>query len=197
MLMYGNWQKCFLLIASYKFQYLTEWSFKCGVITLLLLLLNLVILQFLIGVSLSEPHTSRSLSSFCTSHIHTVRAIKYDWQAIQVLWMFRMPCVWTVRMMKYDWQAIQALWTFCMSHVWTVSVERSIKWGKRGLDEQEKMTDLKERETNVERQTRLVNLCCCLHISVMVLHIVWLGKEWMIEIDMQSTTKDEGWEYLQ
>ena len=49
------------------------------------------------------------------------------------------------------------------------------------------MTDLKEREPNEERQTRLVNLCCCHHILVMALHIDWLGEKQMIEIDMQSS----------
>ena len=48
------------------------------------------------------------------------------------------------------------------------------------------MTDVKERETNDERQTRLVNLCHHLQIFVMALHINWLGEERMIEIDMQS-----------
>ena len=33
---------------------------------------------------------------------------------------------------------------------------------KRGLDEEENMTDLKERETNEERQIELVNVCHCL-----------------------------------
>ena len=40
----------------------------------------------------------------------------------------------------------------------------------------------RERETNEERQRRLVNLCPCfsllsIHISVMAVHIDWLGKE--------------------
>ena len=59
------------------------------------------------------------------------------------------------------------------------------------------MTDVKERETNEERQTRLVNLCRHLHISVMVLHINWLGEERMIELDMQSSEKGQGRETLQ
>ena len=50
--------------------------------------------------------------------------------------------------------------------VWIVyvSVEGSMKQGKRGLDDEENMTDVKEREANEERQTRLVNLCCRLPI---------------------------------
>ena len=56
---------------------------------------------------------------------------------------------------------------------------------------------MKERETNEERQTRLVNLCHRLHISVMALHIDWLGKEQMIEIDVQSSMKGQGRESLQ
>ena len=59
------------------------------------------------------------------------------------------------------------------------------------------MTDVKERETNEERQTRLVNLCCHLHISVMALHINWLGKEQMIELDVQSSEKGQGRESFQ
>ena len=51
---------------------------------------------------------------------------------------------------------------------------------------------MKERETNEERQTRLVNLCHHLHISVMALHINWLGEERMIELDMQSSEKGQG-----
>ena len=56
---------------------------------------------------------------------------------------------------------------------------------------------MKERETNEERQTRLVNLCCHLHISVMALHINWLGEGRMIELNMQSSVKGQGRESLQ
>ena len=59
------------------------------------------------------------------------------------------------------------------------------------------MTDVKERETNEERKPTLVNLCCRLHISVIALHIDWLGEEQMIEIDMQSSMKGQGRESLQ
>ena len=59
------------------------------------------------------------------------------------------------------------------------------------------MTDVKERETNEERQTRLVNLCRHLHISVMALHINWLGEERVIELDVQSSKKSQGRESLQ
>ena len=52
---------------------------------------------------------------------------------------------------------------------------------------------MKKRETNEERQTRLVNLCRHLHIS---LHINWLGEEQMIELDMQSSKKGQGRESL-
>ena len=68
---------------------------------------------------------------------------------------------------------------------------------RRGLDEEENVTDMKERETNEERQTRLVNLCHCLHILVMALLIDWLGEERMIEIDVQSSMKDQERESLQ
>ena len=68
---------------------------------------------------------------------------------------------------------------------------------RRGLDEEENVTDMKERETNEERQTRLVNLCRCLHILVMALHIDWLGEERMIEIDVQSSVKGQERECLQ
>ena len=59
------------------------------------------------------------------------------------------------------------------------------------------MTDVKKRETNEERQTRLVNLCRHLHILVMALHINWLGEERMIELDVQSSKKGQGRESLQ
>ena len=60
------------------------------------------------------------------------------------------------------------------------------------------MTDVKKRETNEERQTRLVNLCHHLHISVMALHINdWLGEERMIELDLQSSKKGQRRESLQ
>ena len=47
---------------------------------------------------------------------------------------------------------------------------------KEDLDNEENVTNVKERETNEETQTRLVNLCRHLHISVMALHINWLGR---------------------
>ena len=68
---------------------------------------------------------------------------------------------------------------------------------KQGFDNEGNMTDVKERETNKERQTRLVNLCRRLHISVMALHINWLGEERMIELDVQSGEKGQGRESLQ
>ena len=58
------------------------------------------------------------------------------------------------------------------------------------------MTDVKKRETNEERQTRLVNLCRHLHISVMALYINWLGEERMIELHVQSSEKGQGREPL-
>ena len=61
--------------------------------------------------------------------------------------------------------------------VWTVSLEGSMKCGKTGLDDEENMANVKERETIEERQTKLVNLCCHLHILLMARHINWLGKE--------------------
>ena len=87
--------------------------------------------------------------------------------------------------------------TFHASHVQTMSVEESMKWGKRDLDDEENVTDVKKRETNEQRQTRLVNLCRHLHISVMALHINWLCKERMIELDVQSSKKGQGRESLQ
>ena len=61
-----------------------------------------------------------------------------------------------------------------------------MKQGKRGLDDEENVTDVKERETKEERHTRLINLLCChLHILLMACHINRLGKEQMMEIDMQ------------
>ena len=45
------------------------------------------------------------------------------------------------------------------------------------------------REINEEIRARLVNLCRYLHISVMALHIDWLGEEQIIEIDIQSSAK--------
>ena len=59
------------------------------------------------------------------------------------------------------------------------------------------MTDVKKRETNEERQTRFVNLCRHLHISVMALYINWLGEKQMIELDVQSSKKGQGRESLQ
>ena len=61
--------------------------------------------------------------------------------------------------------------TFHTSLVQTVSVKGSMKWGKRDLDDEQNVTDVKKRETNKERQTRLVNLCRHLHISVMAPHV--------------------------
>ena len=39
-----------------------------------------------------------------------------------------------------------------------------MKRGKRGLDDEENVTNMKDREIIEERQTRLVNLCRHLHI---------------------------------
>ena len=47
-----------------------------------------------------------------------------------------------------------------------MSIEGPLKQGKRGLDDEENVTNVKERETIEERQTRLVNLCHHLHISL-------------------------------
>ena len=54
-----------------------------------------------------------------------------------------------------------------------------------------------ERETNEERQTRVVNLYRHLHISLMALNINWLGEERMTELDVQSSDKGQGRESLQ
>ena len=60
---------------------------------------------------------------------------------------------------------------------------------------------MKERETQVTAkkgtETRLVNLCRYLHISVMELHINWLGEEQMIDLDVQSSEKGQVRESLQ
>ena len=80
---------------------------------------------------------------------------------------------------------------------WTV--ESSMKWGKRGLDDEENVTGVKERETIMkkDKQGSVVNLCNHLHISVMALHIDWVGKEWIIEIDMQNSEKGQVRESIQ
>ena len=89
---------------------------------------------------------------------------------------FRTSSVWTVRTINYDGHASYS--KFRTLRVQTVSVEGLMKGGKRDLDDEENVTDVKKGETNEERQTRLVNLCRHLHISVMrALHINWLGEE--------------------
>ena len=72
-----------------------------------------------------------------------------------------------------------------------------MKGRKRGLNNEGNVTDMKERESNEERQTRLVNLCHHLHILVMALHINWLAEERIIELDMQSSEKGQGRESLE
>ena len=70
-----------------------------------------------------------------------------------------------------------------------------MKQGKRGLDNEENVTNMKERETIEKRQTRPVNICrhfTFCDISLMAHHINWLGKEQMIEIDVQSSVKGQG-----
>ena len=62
---------------------------------------------------------------------------------------------------------------------------------------EENMIDVKKRETNEERQIRLVNPCRHLHILVMALHMNWLGEERMIELDVQSSKKGQGSKSLQ
>ena len=70
---------------------------------------------------------------------------------------------------------------------------REVNEVKRGLDDEGNVTDVKEsRETNEKRQTRLVNLYRHLHISVMALHIDWLGEERMIELDVQAARMAKG-----
>ena len=104
------------------------------------------------------------LNKFCSYYIATVVVASPTLGGS--LSSLHTSCVPTVRTIKYDWQAIQVLWTFRISHLRTVSVQRSMKWGRRRLDKEENVTDLKERETNEERQKRLVNLCLCLHIWI-------------------------------
>ena len=68
-----------------------------------------------------------------------------------------------------------------------------MKWGKRGLDDEDNVTGVKERETIMkkDKQGSVVNLCRRFHIlvmaEVMALHTDWVGEEWIIEIDMQSS----------
>ena len=62
-------------------------------------------------------------------------------------------------------------------------------------DDEEKVTDVKKRKTNEERQTRLVNLCRHLQCDVSVMAL--LGEERMIELDVQSSKKSQERESLQ
>ena len=54
-----------------------------------------------------------------------------------------------------------------------------MKLGKRGLDDEDNVTGVKERETIMkkDKQGSVVNLCNHLHILVMALHIDWVGEE--------------------
>ena len=54
---------------------------------------------------------------------------------------------------KIQWTSYSTLHT---SHVQTVSVEGLMKLRKRDLDDEENVTDVKKRETNEQRQARLV-----------------------------------------
>ena len=47
-----------------------------------------------------------------------------------------------------------------MSFEWTVSVERSMKWEKTSLDNEENMTDMKERELNYKWRRQTTELSC-------------------------------------
>ena len=49
---------------------------------------------------------------------------------------------------------------FRMSFEWTVSVERSMKWEKTSLDNEENMTDMKERELNYKWRRQTTELSC-------------------------------------
>ena len=57
--------------------------------------------------------------------------------------------------------------------------------GKRGLNEEENVTDVKEREKLIKKDKQ----GCRLHILAMALHIDWLAKQRMIEIDVQNSIK--------
>ena len=87
-----------------------------------------------------------------------------------------------------------------MSRVRTECIEGLIKRGKRGLDDKENTTNMKENKTIEERQTRPVNLCCHLHI---LRHFTngtsnkLARQRQMIEIDVQSSVKGQGRESLQ
>ena len=69
---------------------------------------------------------------------------------------------------------------------------------KRGLDNEGNVTDVKERETNEERQTRVNGkpLPSPSHFGNGT-YINWLGEERMIELDVQSSEKGQGKESLQ
>ena len=54
--------------------------------------------------------------------------------------------VWTVRTTKYK------LFKFCTSCVQTVSVEGSMKQGKKGLDDEENVTDVREELMKKDKQ---------------------------------------------
>ena len=69
-----------------------------------------------------------------------------------------MSHVWTVRTINTI--ASKFCESFiCTSRVRTVSKEGPMKRGKRGLDDKGNVTNVKEKETIEERQTRPVNLC--------------------------------------
>ena len=110
----------------------------------------------------------------------------------------------TVRTIKCDWRAIQVLWTFHTLRVRTVSVEGSLKWGNSGLDDEENVTDIKKRETNEGTKTRLVNLChssshfgngttCCLiKYDWQAIQVLWKFR--MLCVQIVSVERSMKWE---
>ena len=70
-----------------------------------------------------------------------------------------------------------------------------MKWGKKVLEKRDCNRLRTERESNGERQKRFVNLFPCLsvlsvHISVMTIHMEWLGKKWMIEMHIHEELRE-------
>ena len=88
-----------------------------------------------------------SLSSFCMLCVRSLKTIK-------------------IRLTSYS-SFVNFLYIMCTdSECGEVDEVREER-----LRKEENVIDVKEKETNEEKQTRLVNLCCCLHILVMAPHI--------------------------
>ena len=61
----------------------------------------LYVMYIVIVVSLSEPTLGSSLYMLHVSRVQTVRTVKYNWQAIQVLYTLQASCVqqWTATLL--------------------------------------------------------------------------------------------------